>query len=413
MRLALITMIALLLLAMPLMAQDGSILLEDDFSDPTSGWDEAEFDAGSIGYGDGFYSVSSTEVAQFMWGASGNSFSNVVIEVETTQVLSPKNGNNGYGVMCRIQENGDGYALRISGDGYASITMIEDGEFVVLVDWTLTDAIVQGDGSNELNVVCNGSNLMIYVNGEFVMETDDDTFTEGDIAFAVTTFEESATEIRFDNLSVTAVAGDDQPGKPGPKGGGDVVDNNTPPDYDTALEDDFSDSDSGWEIGDYDTGIVGYGDGYYMVSSLENGQFMWGLSYRNFTDIILDVEATQSLAPNNDNNGYGVMCRVQPNDDGYALFISGDGYSSIFMIENNEFVTLVDWEFTDAVVLGSNTNSLRAVCDGDNLQLFVNGTLTVSTTDDTFADGDIALAAITFEDEITEIHFTNLSVTSP
>jgi hypothetical protein len=179
-------------------------------------------------------------------------------------------------------------------------------------------------------------------------------------------------------------------------------------------EDDFSDPGSGWEVGDYADGSVGYRDGAYYVTSTAENKIMWGLASQSFSDLVIEVETTQVFASANNNNAYGVMCRVQGEElSGYGLRISGDGYTSIARFVDGNPEALVEWSASEAVRQGNATNSLRAVCDGDYLALFVNGELVAEATDSTFAGGDIALTATTFEDEATEVHFDNLVVTRP
>jgi len=52
-------------------------------------------------------------------------------------------------------------------------------------------------------VVCDGSRLALYCNGELLAETTDSAFTQGDIALAALSLESEATEIHFDNLKVS------------------------------------------------------------------------------------------------------------------------------------------------------------------------------------------------------------------
>jgi hypothetical protein len=179
------------------------------------------------------------------------------------------------------------------------------------------------------------------------------------------------------------------------------------------FEDDFGDPNSGWEIGEYDTGSVGYEDGAYSVVSFGDGDMMWGLANRSFDNLVIEVEARQVSAGPEDDNAYGVMCRVQPNDDGYVLRISGDGFYSIQVVADGEFESLVEWTRSDAIRQGEATNRLRAVCDGADLALVVNGELVAQTSDGTFSEGDIALTATSFEEEATEIHFDDLVVSAP
>lgn len=176
------------------------------------------------------------------------------------------------------------------------------------------------------------------------------------------------------------------------------------------FQDDFSDPGSGWEVGDYPGGSVGYRDGSYVVTST-GGKMMWGLAYQSFRDVVIEVDATQAYAGPENDNAYGVMCRVQPNDDGYLLRVSGDGYYSIAIENNEEIEALVDWTRSDVIRQGDATNHLRAVCDGSDLVLFVNGELLGEASDSTFSEGDIALTASSYEEgESTEVHFDNLVV---
>jgi hypothetical protein len=225
---------------------------------------------------------------------------------------------------------------------------------------------------------------------------EDATYSSGDIALTATTFEEEPTEVRFDNLVVTA-----------PRA--------APPGPEVLFQDDFSDPGSGWEIADYDGSSVGYAEGHYYVIGADDGLMIWGVAFRNFSDLVIEVDATQVSAPPNDNNAYGVFCRVQPGEtgDGYALLISGDGFYTIQRIVNGDYEPLVDWTRSGVIRQGNATNHLRVVCDGARLALTVNGELLAETTDATYTEGDIALVAGTLEAEPTEVHFDNLVVRRP
>jgi len=146
---------------------------------------------------------------------------------------------------------------------------------------------------------------------------------------------------------------------------------------------------------------------------LKKDQLMWGLAYKSFSDIAVEVDATQFSASDDNNNAYGVMCRVQPNDEGYLLRVSGDGQAAITRILNGKFEDLVAWAASDAVRQGNATNHLLAACDGSHLSLTVNGRLVAQIEDTAFTSGDIALTATTYTDTPTEIHYENLIVTAP
>ena len=179
------------------------------------------------------------------------------------------------------------------------------------------------------------------------------------------------------------------------------------------FRDDFGSSVSGWEVGEYEAGDVGYKDGAYFVISTENSSAMWGVSNRSFDDSIVEVDASQISAGPESDNTYGVICREQGNGDGYYLRISGDGYYSIARAAGEDITPLVDWTQSSIIRQGNATNHIRAVCDGPTLTLFVNEQNLATIEDTTFAQGDIALTATTFEDQPTEVHFDNLVVHVP
>jgi hypothetical protein len=180
----------------------GEVLFQDDFSDPDSGWEAEDYDTGSVGYKDGAYFVISLGGERTMWGVANTSFSDVIIEVDATQVSAGPADNNDYGVICREQGDGNGYYLLVSGDGGYAILKAQEGAFEPLVDWAASDTIRQGNATNQIQAVCEGSTLTLFVNGKRLATTEDSAFVKGDIALTATSYEEASTEIHFDNLVV-------------------------------------------------------------------------------------------------------------------------------------------------------------------------------------------------------------------
>ena len=137
----------------------------DDFSDPESGWRSSERDAGSAGYGAGYYYITSSEDSQPMWARALQDLVDVVVYVDATQISAPISNNNSYGIGCRIQSNGDGYYLLISGDGYFGIFRAVYGDYEPLVDWTQSDVVRRGNATNHIQAMCDNTTLALYVNG--------------------------------------------------------------------------------------------------------------------------------------------------------------------------------------------------------------------------------------------------------
>jgi tRNA A-37 threonylcarbamoyl transferase component Bud32 len=367
----------------------GGLLLEDRFDDPESGWEVDDSEEGDVGYRDGYYYVlAETEGVQIL-GFGPRTFSDLVIDVDATQVTGSPDSVNAYGAMCRVQPNGDGYLLRISGDGEYAIQRVVDDAFESLVDWTASDAINQGNAANHVQAVCDGARLALYANGELLAEAEDDTFTEGDIGLTATTFESVATEVHFDNLTVIE------------------------PDS-IMIHDSFDDPESGWDVEAFDGGSLSYGEGVYVIRAEDSDYYYVGQAHVSLADVVIDVQATQVLGPANDNNYYGTGCRLQSDGGGYLFIVSGQGYYAIYREDGDgggEF--LVDWTESDVVQQGDATNRLRATCDGTRLALAVNGEPVAEIEDATYTTGDVLLVASTLEDDPTEVHFDDVLVYVP
>jgi len=178
-----------------------SILIQDNFSDPESGWDVEEFDGGNLGYGEDVYFIRAEDSDYYYVGQTYVTFADVAIEVDATQILGPANDNNYYGAGCRLQSDGEGYVFIISGQGYYAIYR-EDGEGggEFLIDWTESDVIRQGNATNHLRATCDGTRLAIAINGEFLAEVEDATYTTGDVLLVASTLEDEPTEVHFDDF---------------------------------------------------------------------------------------------------------------------------------------------------------------------------------------------------------------------
>ncbi len=180
-----------------------SVMVSDDFSNTSSGWEDDSFDGGDVGYHNGKYRVTSIGDGSTMWGAAGLNFQDLMIEIDAEQISGPANNNNDYGIICRLQRDGGGYYGLVSGDGFYAI-LRESGEndFLYLVDWTESRLINQGNASNKLGLACQGTTISLYVNGKLVSETTDNMFSSGDVGLTATSYELEGTEVHFDNLVV-------------------------------------------------------------------------------------------------------------------------------------------------------------------------------------------------------------------
>ena len=185
-------------------------LLSDDFTVESSELETFSDESGAAETKDGAYVVRSTGEL-WNWGRSVSEFSDTVMEFGVTITEAPANNNAGAGVICRMRTRDDnsidGYLLAISSDGFYSIRSITSSSMNALVDWTESNVINQGNQENKIRATCNGSELILEVNGEVlgIAAADASGPASGGFAFAAVSFEtdEPVAEAHFDNLVIS------------------------------------------------------------------------------------------------------------------------------------------------------------------------------------------------------------------
>jgi tRNA A-37 threonylcarbamoyl transferase component Bud32 len=175
----------------------GPVLWDDDFSDPNSGFYSGTDVDGTIEYRAGEYLLEVIPNNRIVWVNLGNYVRDVEISVDM-RVVQPT-GNTGHGVLCRYQDVDNFYGLEISEDGYYTIWRRQNAEYTFLVDWQYLEALVQ-DRPIRITVSCVGDRLSLAADGVLLAETNDSTFTSGDIGVLVETYDVGNALIAFDNF---------------------------------------------------------------------------------------------------------------------------------------------------------------------------------------------------------------------
>jgi len=107
-----------------------------------------------------------------------------------------------------------------------------------------------------------------------------------------------------------------------------------------------------------------------------------------------------------------VVCRASAGEDnasGYYFLIGGDGSYSIRK-GRDDIDALVSWARSDVINRGAGSNTIRAVCMGDYLALYVNGEFIADAHDNTYRGGFVGFVAAAAEGTIVEIAFDNLRI---
>lgn len=179
---------------------------------------------------------------------------------------------------------------------------------------------------------------------------------------------------------------------------------------DVLLTEDFSNI-KAWEryVSSDGTSRLEVVDGAYYFETDDSG-YIWGLNQQPHTDVVIEVTSNQLT--DYENNAYGVMCRadVSNNGDGYYFLISGDGYYAIAKGEGDNVSPIVDWDTSSAINKGASTNTIRAVCLGDELQLYVNDKFVAAANDATYSNGYAGFAGTAFDGGTITVTFDDLTI---
>jgi hypothetical protein len=182
---------------------------------------------------------------------------------------------------------------------------------------------------------------------------------------------------------------------------------------DLVYRQDFENGDGGWDVySDNDT-FAEYAEGSYRLGILTANYLTWGNPdpALDLSDFEIEVD-TQQLEGPLDNN-LGILIRYQDGDNFYWFEISGDGYYSVDLLQNDEWQTLASWEVSEAIQQGLGvTNRLRVVCRGSEFEFYVNDVYLTSVSDETFATGNVGLAVGAFDEPGVVVQFDNLRVYS-
>ncbi|HUQ31766.1 MAG TPA: hypothetical protein VM095_06585 [Pyrinomonadaceae bacterium] len=186
-----------------------STVLKDDFS--TQNWPTGDNAYGSF-YEDGEYHMKGKpKLYVFMFpinnstdGLANYSTKDATVKV-TARNVDGKSPEYGYGLIVhgKVNQKGslDGYGFLIytGSTPMYEIVHFVDGESSNIVKWTQSTLIRSGTNSNQIEVRASGSQLGMYVNGQFLNSiTDTADNTDGYVGF----YTSETNEVAFDDLEI-------------------------------------------------------------------------------------------------------------------------------------------------------------------------------------------------------------------
>jgi len=183
------------------------------------------------------------------------------------------------------------------------------------------------------------------------------------------------------------------------------------------FQDDFTNSDSGWDVHTGADLTTEYVDGRYLIAVEEPGVDVWARPGLAFADLVLEANTQYGAGPVN--NEYGLICRYERHGDGsnsfYFFLVSSDGFYALGKVVRDVRTILSppegSFQPTDALLLEADAvNTLSADCSGNQFSLTVNGVTVGEFTDSELSRGDVGLIAGTFDEGGVRIYFDDVVV---
>jgi S1-C subfamily serine protease len=180
------------------MPSEGAVLYSDDFSTTTGDWAWSGSE-GSVAYGNGELEIEIISPEYIVWGLSGGTYTDTVIDVDTRVIQSAGDGD--FGILCRLQDKDNFYGMEISEDGYFTIWKRLNGEHYDLVEWT-PSSLIDTSRKAILTAICVGDELSLMLDGDLLAEVKDSDLSSGDVGLVAGTWDGAPIVVGFDNFVV-------------------------------------------------------------------------------------------------------------------------------------------------------------------------------------------------------------------
>jgi serine/threonine protein kinase len=174
--------------------------------------------------------------------------------------------------------------------------------------------------------------------------------------------------------------------------------------------DDFSDPNSGWKAMTWDGGWLKYDNGLYHIAVTKKNMLTYSYLGDSYSNVAISVTGVPITT--NQDGSYGIYCRYVDDNNAYMFEISEKGHHRIVRRQSGQYYNLSEFAFSNDIALPPYGNTLKAVCDGSTLSLYVNNILMESVTDNAFSNGKVGLFVGTWGASV-EVAFDDFLIERP
>ncbi|MEA4811445.1 MAG: hypothetical protein VB108_02600 [Anaerolineaceae bacterium] len=376
--------------------------IDDDFSDPHSGWAVFSDEKSSSGYENGFYkiSVNTTKYIRFTTLEDYAGRGNATLEMDAKKASGPDDGD--FGFVCAHQDKDNFLGMGITSQGSATIFMYAQGKESSLY-WK--ENVFTPSDQYHLSAKCQSGHYTLSVNGQQIIDYSDPKLTaDGGVGFYGGAFENSDVTYYFDNFKATQSGQSSNVPKP-------AVEDSINNDGDIIFSDDFSNKSGNWDEASTSDSTSAYKDGLYEIAVNTSNYAQWANpnAMDSIGNAVIEVDARKLSGP--DKGDFGIICGYKDNDNFHILAIANDGYAEIIRYVDGKYKVLFSKENAFSP---SNQYHLIASCIDGQMSLSVNGKIAISGNSSELQNtGNVGLYGGTFDEGFGVYQFDNFIVRKP
>jgi hypothetical protein len=161
------------------------------------------------------------------------------------------------------------------------------------------------------------------------------------------------------------------------------------------LQDDFSDSNSGWGTKTDSNSSIEYSNGGLQMKVLKQNYFIWSTPNGEDYDKV-HIETTVINNGTDPTTAFGIMCNQQVIDTSfyyfavtpggeYAIARAQTGLTDVFLSNNDQ------WATSDLIPQNASSYRVGADCGNGTLTLYVNGQQIASVSDSVHGPGGVGV----------------------
>jgi hypothetical protein len=178
---------------------------------------------------------------------------------------------------------------------------------------------------------------------------------------------------------------------------------------DVFFEDQFDDP-TQWSLTTTDGGSVAFGNNEITIAISREREYLLSVRERpDFDDFYAEITANPNLCHEDDE--YGLLIRVSPNQDYYRFSLSCDGRVRLDRIYQNQASSPQPWTQSGAFPPGAPSISRLGVWAlGEEMRFFINDEYQFTARDPLLIRGGFGVFARSTSDMAVTVNFSNLVV---